>query len=255
MTKAFIVGAGPGDPELLTLAAVKVLKAADVVLFDRLVTSDILSLANPSARLIDVGKQAGEQQRKQKKIFEHFQEFAGSEKVVVRLKGGDPYIFGRGFEEYVYLSDLGYDVKVIPGVSSVIAAPALAGIPLTARGYSRGFAVVTGSCCSQCGVDWHKYSAVDTLVILMAVEQRQSIARALIDCGRPADEPIAFVENASCADQRVIRSDLRSVANGLVDVKGPAVFVVGEVTALADDERLSYEEYAFESSRARLQIA
>lgn len=259
MTKAYIVGAGPGDPELLTFAAYKAVRSADVILFDRLVSRDVLDLAKSGARLIDVGKKSGEQEEKQERIFDYFNEFSGSDKTIVRLKGGDPYVFGRGFEEYVYLLHLGYDVKVIPGITSAVAVPALAGIPLTARGISRSFAVITGHCCAGCGVDWPKYSQIDTLVILMGVAERRSIGAALIGSGRPSDEPIAFVENGSLPNERVVRATLKEMADGLVQVTGPAVLVVGQVAGLVSDPALAYEDYGFGDSREeevpRLQIA
>jgi uroporphyrin-III C-methyltransferase len=254
MPKAFIVGAGPGDPDLLTIAAAKALKLADVVLYDRLVSADILALTRANAVCIDVGKKAGEQAEKQKVIFDYFDRFADSDKTIVRLKGGDPYVFGRGFEEYVYLLHLGFDVKVIPGITSAIAVPELAGIPVTARGISRGFAVITGHCCAGCGVDWPKYAGVDTLIILMGVEERVSIARALLESGRPGAEPIAFIENGSLPNERVVRARLIDVINGQVDVSGPAIFVVGEVAALNADANLSYDDYGFSEKRQRLQV-
>src|SRR5579885_1725262 len=163
MAKAIIVGAGPGDPDLLTIAALKALQSADVILFDRLVSHAILSLGADQAERIDVGKNAGEQDEKQSRIFELFEQFASTDKIVVRLKGGDPFVFGRGYEEYAYLQHLGYDVSIIPGITSAIAVPELAGIPVTCRGKSRAFAVVTGHCCAGCGVDWPKYARIDTL--------------------------------------------------------------------------------------------
>jgi uroporphyrin-III C-methyltransferase len=232
MAKAYLVGAGPGDPRLLTIAAAEAIQAADVILCDRLVSDEIVTLARANARIIYVGKHPGEQAVVQAKIFAFFLEYAAQNKVLVRLKGGDPYVFGRGSEEYISLRELGYDVTVVPGISSAIAVPALAGIPVTARGVSAAFAVVTGHCCGDEKVSWAKFAQIDTLVVLMGVSERASIARELIAAGRPKLEPIAFVENGSTASQRIVRSNLAAVANGEVDVSSPAIFIIGAVTQM-----------------------
>jgi uroporphyrin-III C-methyltransferase len=238
MTKAYLVGAGPGDPRLLTIAALEAMRLADIVLWDRLVSEGILALVNPSAEKIYVGKEEGEQEKAQRTIFDYFEKFAKSELTIVRLKGGDPYIFGRGCEEYATLQKLGYEVEIVPGVSTAIGLPTLVGIPLTAREVSSGFAVLTGHTAKDQSVDWHAYSKVDTLVILMAVKERVRIADALISVGRSEDEPIAFIENGSLANQRVVRSTLGLMRAGSVEVSSPAVLVVGAVSALPDSARV-----------------
>lgn len=235
MSTAYIVGAGPGNPRLLTVAAVEAIQIADVILCDRLVSKEIVALAKPGAQLIYVGKHPGEQDAVQAQIFDYFAKYAGQDRVLVRLKGGDPYVFGRGSEEYISLRQLGYDVTVIPGISSAIGVPAMAGIPVTARGVAAGFAVVTGHCCGDTTIEWTKYAHADTLVVLMGVSDRVSIARHLIDAGRDPLEPVAFVENGSCVNQRVVRSTLEAVGQGLVEVSSPAVFVVGAVTKLYEN--------------------
>ena len=153
-------------------------------------------------------------------------------KVVVRLKGGDPLIFGRGAEEWQFLVENGIEVEEVPGLSSAFGAPGAAGIPLTFRGISSGFAVVTGQCENGARTDWSRYAAVDTLVILMGVRRRAEIAQALIDAGRPASEPAAFIERSSTDRERVIIRTLEEVARGLAQVESPAVFVTGEVVRL-----------------------
>jgi uroporphyrin-III C-methyltransferase len=232
MTKAYLVGAGPGDPRLLTVAALDALRSADVVLWDRLVGDEILALVNPFAEKIYVGKEEGEQEKGQQTIFDHFEKFAGSKRIIVRLKGGDPYIFARGCEEFATLKKLEYEVEIVPGLSTAIGLPTLVGIPLTARELSSGFAVLTGHSAKDQIIDWHAYSKVDTLVILMAVKERVRIAEALISAGRSSSEPIAFIENGSLANQRVIRSTLGGMSAGAVEVSSPAVLVVGKVSAL-----------------------
>lgn len=232
MSKVYLMGAGPGDPDLLTVKALRVLRAADVVLYDRLVSPEVLSLASPRAELIYVGKHEGEQETTQQLIFDLMLERAREGKTVARLKGGDPFVFGRAGEEWLSLVRTGIEVEIIPGVSSALAAPALAGVPLTYRGLSRGFAVVAGHCTGSSGVDWRDYARVDTLVILMGVKERATIARALIRAGRSPDEPAVFVERSSTPEERVVDTTLGSVAAGTVEVEAPAVFVIGAVVAL-----------------------
>jgi uroporphyrin-III C-methyltransferase len=227
--KLFLIGAGPGDAELLTVKAARVLGECDVVLYDRLTTPEVLALARRDAQLIYVGKHDGEQEREQARIFELILEHALAGRSVARLKGGDPLVFGRGAEEWERALEHGIAVEMIPGVSSAIAVPGLAGIPLTFREVSRSFAVVTGHWKTETNMDWKPYAGVDTLVILMGTKRRVSIAAALIGAGRKESEPVAFVERGSMAEERVVETDLAAVARGEVEVSGPAVMVVGEV--------------------------
>jgi uroporphyrin-III C-methyltransferase len=232
MSKVYLVGAGPGDPELLTLKALRLLRTADVVLYDRLISPAVLSLANPRAELIYVGKRQGEQEDAQNRIFRLLLDRARQDQIVVRLKGGDACVFGRAAEEWLLLARSGIEVEIVPGISSALAAPALAGVPLTCRGVSRGFAVVSGHCTGSETVDWSSYAHVDTLVVLMGVQERVSITRALIRAGRCSNEPALFVERSSTPAERVIDTTLGRVAAGEVEVESPAVFVMGAVVAL-----------------------
>lgn len=227
--KLYLIGAGPGDVELLTLKAARVLRECDVILYDRLTTAEVLSLARPGVELIYVGKHDGEQEREQARIFELILQHATAGKTVGRLKGGDPLVFGRGAEEWDIAREHGIEVELVPGISSAIAVPGLAGIPLTFREVSRSFAVVTGHWKTGTNMDWSPYAKIDTLVILMGTKQRASIAESLMAVGRDAQEPVAFVEQGSLAGQRVILTDLSTLAKGDVAVTGPAVMVVGEV--------------------------
>jgi uroporphyrin-III C-methyltransferase len=179
--------------------------------------------------LIYVGKHDGEQEREQARIFALILEHALAGRTVARLKGGDPLVFGRGAEEWEVAVEHGIDVELIPGISSAIAVPGLAGIPLTFREVSRSFAVVTGHWKTGTNMDWTPYAKIDTVVILMGIKQRALIATSLIGVGRSPQEPVAFVEQGSMAEQRVVESQLELVAKGNVDVQGPAVMVVGEV--------------------------
>jgi uroporphyrin-III C-methyltransferase len=227
--KLYLIGAGPGAAELLTVKAARVLGECDVVLYDRLTTPEVLALARADAQLVYVGKHDGEQEREQARIFELILEHAAAGRTVARLKGGDPLVFGRGAEEWEVALEHGIEVELIPGISSAIAVPGLAGIPLTFREVSRGFAVVTGHWKNGTNMEWAPYAKIDTLVVLMGTQQRVLIAESLIAAGRSPSEPVAFIERGSMADQRVVEAQLAAVAQGEVEVRGPAVMVIGEV--------------------------
>lgn len=230
--KLYLIGAGPGDPELLTIKAARVLRECDVVLYDRLVSSQILSHARPDAELIYVGKHAGEQEYTQQTIFELIAARASAGKIVGRLKGGDPLVFGRGAEEWLLALERGIPVELVPGISSAVAVPGLAGIPVTFRGVSQSFAVITAHCHEGRTADWSRYLHIDTLVVLMGVTNRAFVAQSLIAAGRRESEPVAFIEQGSLPDERITRSSLAEVAAGRVDVRSPAVLVIGEVVNL-----------------------
>lgn len=235
--KLYLIGAGPGDPELLTLKAVRALGEADVILYDRLVSAEILKHARAGAELIYVGKHHGEQERTQGEIFELIRKHATTGQVVARLKGGDPIIFGRGGEEWTLALDHGIEVELVPGVTSAIAVPALAGIPVTYRRIAQDLVIMTGHSITGNGQEespqaWAPYAAIGTLVILMGVKNRAFIAQSLIAGGRSAEEPVAFVENGTTERERVVVSTLAHVAQGLVEIHSPAVFIVGEVVNL-----------------------
>lgn len=232
MAKLYLIGAGPGDPGLLTLKAARVLGECDVVLYDRLVSADVLSFARADAELIYVGKHEGEQDHTQARIFDLIRGHALAGKIVARLKGGDPLVFGRGAEEWVLALEHGIDVELIPGVTSAVSVPGLAGIPLTYRGVSQSFAVITGHCQEGLAQQWSKYAGVDTLIVLMGVRNRRLIAEVLIAAGRNPTEPVAFIERGTLVDERIVESTLAGVAAGEVEVESPAVFVIGEVVRL-----------------------
>jgi uroporphyrin-III C-methyltransferase len=233
--KVYLVGAGPGSPDLLTVRAARVLQRADVVLYDRLVSTEILLLARSGAELVSCGKRQGEQERIQKQINAKMLRYARLGKTVVRLKSGDPMVFSRGGEEWAHLLEQGIAVEVVPGVSSALAAPALAGIPLTYRGVAGAFAIVTGHRCNQDPQSWAAYAGVDTLVVLMGVENRASIAAHLIAAGRSPQQPVAFVQSASTLREKVIVSTLAETAAGLVHAAAPAIFVIGDVVRVREE--------------------
>jgi uroporphyrin-III C-methyltransferase len=234
----WIVGAGPGDPELLTVKALRALERADVVLYDRLVGSGILELIPASAERVYVGKGHGDQDLVQPEIMLQLEGQARQGRCVVRLKGGDPFVFGRGAEEWAYLRARGVPVEVVPGISSSLAVPALAGIPLTYRAVARAFAIVTGHRAMDpdtgLPADWSDYVHVDTLVILMGVGERISIATDLIAAGREASQACAFIERGSTPQERVLVSSLQEVSDGLTEVRSPAVWVIGDVVKLRE---------------------
>ena len=236
-----IVGAGPGDPELLTIKALRALERADVVLYDRLVGAGILELIPGTAERVYVGKGHGDQDLLQPEIMLQLEEHARLGRNVVRLKGGAPFVCGRGAEEWAYLRARGVPVEVVPGISSSLAVPALAGIPLTYRAVARAFAVVTGhrAIDPETGLpaDWRDYVRVDTLVILMGVGERVGIATELIEAGRKASQACAFIERGSTPQERVLISSLQDVSDGLTEVSAPAVWVIGDVVNLRETLR------------------
>ena len=203
-----------------------------MVLYDRLVDSRTLSHARPDAEIIYVGKHHGQQEHTQAEIFALIEEQARYGKIIARLKGGDPLVFGRGAEEWALAIQCGMQVELIPGVSSAISVPGLAGIPLTYRRLSQSFVVITGHCHEGVALEWARYAGIDTLVILMGVHNRAFIAQALISAGRSPNEPVAFVERGSTDTEKVVESTLDEVASGSVTVHNPAVFVIGEVVRL-----------------------
>ena len=227
-----IVGAGPGDPELLTLRAARLLALADVVLHDRLVGDEILALARPDAELIDVGKRPGASHT-QDVINALLVSVAGSGRRVVRLKGGDPFVFGRGGEEVDALAARGIECVVVPGVSSALAAPAAVGIPVTHREVARAVTVITGhEAAGSPPVDWAAAARLGgTLVVLMGVERRAPIAGALMAGGMSGSTPVAVVVEATTTRQRTWVGRLDELADA--DVASPAVVVIGEVARRA----------------------
>jgi uroporphyrin-III C-methyltransferase len=231
-----LVGAGPGDPGLITARGLELLRQADVVVHDRLVGPELLHQARPDAELVDVGKGAGHAALAQEEINRLLVDRARRGRQVVRLKGGDPFVFGRGSEEVAACREAGVAVDVVPGVSSAIAAPAAAGIPVTARGIARSFAVLTAH---QAGPgpeapDVAALAGVDTLVVLMGRAALDRLARGLIEAGRPPDTPAACIQSATTARQRVTLATLATIAAAAErdGLEAPVVTVIGEVARL-----------------------
>jgi len=228
-----LVGAGPGDPELVTVRGASLLARADVVIYDRLIAHSLLELAPPGAERIDVGKKPGQPAR-QSDINALLIEHGGAGREVVRLKGGDPFLFGRGGEEAEALRAAGIPYDVVPGVTSAFAAPAAAGIPVTHRGLSTSVTVVTGHVgdpSAPGGVDWHALAqAGGTLVVMMGMADRARIAEALIEGGRPRDTPVSVVHWGTTEKQRTERTTLEGLAD--VDLPAPCTIVIGPVAGL-----------------------
>ena len=236
--KVYLVGAGPGDPELLTLKGLRLLRAADVIAYDRLIDTRLLAHARCDAELIDVGKIPGS--RTQNEINILLIGCAREGKKVVRLKGGDPFVFGRGGEEAQALNDAGIKFEIVPGVTSAIAAPAYAGIPLTHRDHASSFTVVTGSSAPNGrpdSIDWHALAAVPgTLVFLMAWRNLDDIASRLIAAGKPADTPAAIVSWGTQPWQRTVEGRLDSIAESAKSsgLRPPAALVIGSVVGMRE---------------------
>ena len=237
--KVSLVGAGPGDPGLLTVRGRELLRIADVVVHDRLIDPRLLDEAPPEALLIAVGKRPGAHPMAQQRINETLVRHARRGLDVVRLKGGDPFVFGRGGEEAEALARAGVPFEVVPGVSSALAAPAYAGIPVTHRDLASSFAVVTASEAADRRderVRWQALAhAVDTLVVLMGVARLPDVVARLLAAGRSADTPVAIVARATTESQQVLTGTLRDIVAQARDasVAAPAVIVIGEVAALS----------------------
>jgi len=236
--KVYLVGAGPGDPKLLTVKAVEVITSADVLIYDRLgVTDEVLNMAPVNAERIFVGKRTGLHEVPQDQITDLIVQKAQGGGIVVRLKGGDPFIFGRGGEEVEALVAQGIPFEVIPGISSSVAAPMYAGIPLTHRDYAASVAIITGHRAGNAEkpVNWVKIAnAVDTMVILMGVESLEGIVDKLLKGGISPNRSVAMIESGTLPQQRTIIATLDTiiVKANQNNLKPPSVIIIGEVTEL-----------------------
>lgn len=238
----YLVGAGPGDPGLITVRGLRLLRAADVIVHDRLVARELLDEARETAELIDVGKAPGRHRFAQEWINAMLIDRARQGMSVVRLKGGDPFVFGRGFEELSACRAAGIECAVVPGVSSAVAGPAAAGIPITCRQTARSVAIVTGQVAgdsSAPALDYHALAAMDTVVVLMGRAVLGDLTKALLAAGRSPDTPAACIERATTPDQRVSVATLGTIAetadrDGL---RAPVITVIGAVAAQAQTGR------------------
>ena len=233
-----LVGAGPGDPGLLTLRALRLLNQADVILHDHLVSDDVLRLARRDAEFIDVGKQAGDHKTSQDRIHALMLEHARAGHRVVRLKGGDPFVFGRGGEELEFLRAHDIAFEVVPGITAALACAAYAGIPLTHREHAQSVRLVTAHGKESIdGLDWRALAQErQTLAVYMGVAGLDRLRTRLLAHGRDAATPFALIENGSRPEQRVVRGTLSNLPERAREevVRSPALLILGEVAALAE---------------------
>jgi uroporphyrin-III C-methyltransferase len=231
------VGAGPGDPGLITARGLELLRSADAVVYDRLIPSSLVELARDASERFFVGKHPEDGGVPQERISQLLVELARKHRVVVRLKGGDPFVFGRGAEEAETLREAGIACVVVPGVSAAIAAPASAGIPVTHRQYASGFAVITGhECEGDSDLDWSALARMPTLVVLMGLRQLEELTARLVNAGAARETPAAVIAHGTMPDERVVVATLGTIAAeaALAQLEAPAALVVGDVVRVRE---------------------
>lgn len=239
MGKVYIVGAGPGDPDLITVKGLRAIKEADVILYDRLINKQLLDYAKPDAELIFVGKLPHYHGVIQDRINSLLVQYGKKGKVVTRLKGGDPFVFGRGAEEAEVLAEAGVPFEIVPGITSGIAAPAYAGIPVTHRDYSSSFAIVTGHMREgkDDSIKWESLATgIDTLAIYMGVGNLPYICQQLTKYGRQGDTPVALVHWGTTNVQKTVTGTLDTIVEIVQQekVENPSMIVVGEVVKVRE---------------------
>jgi len=243
MGKVYLTGAGPGDIELLTIKAMRVIKEADVIVYDRLANPDILDYAKSGCEFIYVGKEDSHHTLPQEEINEILYQLSQKYQKVVRLKGGDPLVFGRGGEEAIYLKDRDVEFEFIPGITSAIAVPEYAGIPVTHRGITVSFRVVTGHESpnkDHSQIPWENYKSDDTIIFLMGLHRLEYITKRLMEIGKPKDYPIAVISRGTRVDEKSVVGTLEDIYQKAKDLPTPALIVVGKVVNLR--EKLSWFE-------------
>ena len=237
MGRVYLTGAGPGDIELLTMKAHRVITQADVIIYDRLANPDILEMAKDGCEFVYVGKEDGHHSMPQDDINETIYQNALKYETVVRLKGGDPFVFGRGGEEAAYLYEREIKFDIIPGITSAVSAPAYAGIPVTHRGVAVSFRVVTGhespnKKTSQ--IPWENFKTDDTIVFLMGLHNLSKISSKLMEIGKDKDYPIAVISRGTTKDQKVVVGTLENIVEKAEGIPTPALIVVGHVVELRE---------------------
>lgn len=239
-SKVFIVGAGPGDPKLITLKAVEVIKSADAVLYDRLVSKKIIGMIPKKAEKVYVGRDVGNDYKHQNKTNELMLRYAKRNKNVVRLKGGDPFIFGRGGEEAEFLKRHKIKYEIVPGITSGIGSAEYSGIPLTHRDHASSVVFVTGhedAKKTKEAVNWKKLAkAVDTIVIMMGLSRLEIICEKLISGGLEKKTPVAVIQNGTTDEHRMIKGNLLNISKKVEQarVKPPSIIIIGKVVDLSD---------------------
>lgn len=237
MPKVYLTGAGPGDVELLTLKAVKAIQNADILIYDRLVNPEILELAKKECELIYVGKEDKKHTLPQEDINKLIYQASLKYENIVRLKGGDPFVFGRGAEEALYLKQKGIKFEIIPGITSAIAVPAYAGIPVTHRGLTTSFRVVTGhenpkKKISQ--IEWETFLNDETIIFLMGYHNIEIISSKLLSLGKRKDYPCAVISKGTTTEQKVVVGTLEDIVEKSKDLPTPVMIVIGEVVNLRE---------------------
>lgn len=238
--KVFLIGAGPGDPKLITLKAAEILKKADVVLYDRLISKQILQMIPKKTKKIYVGRKVGDDYKHQSDTDRLMIKFAKIKKIIVRLKGGDPIIFGRGGEEAEFLTKHGVKFEIIPGITSGIGSAVYSGIPLTHRKYSSSVAFVTGhedTMKKKESVEWKKLAkSVDTIVVLMGLSRIETICKNLVSGGLDKKTPVAVIQNGTTPKHRMVKGTLSTISKkvSIAKIKPPSVIIVGNVVKLSD---------------------
>lgn len=234
--KVYLIGAGPGDPDLMTLKAWKIIKKCDVILYDRLVDPSVVKKLPKKVKKISVGKKKGEDSDiQQKRINELIKMYYDDGKIVARLKGGDPFLFGRGGEEAVFMRENNIDFEVIPGITSAIGVPTNAGLPLTHRDYSSSVLIVPGHMREGNRLDWSAISNIDgTLVILMGASKLEEIINNLVSNGKDAKTPICIIQNGTTKKEKIIKGNLENILEiaKKKKIKAPVVIVIGKVVDL-----------------------
>lgn len=236
-SKVYLTGAGPGDIELLTVKALKVIQNADVIIYDKLANPEILKEAKKDANTIFVGKEKGFHKVPQDEINEIIYQCALKYKTVVRLKGGDPFVFGRGGEEALYLKERNIKFEIIPGVTSAISVPAYAGIPVTNRGITPSFRVVTGhrkSSDNIADINWKSFIEDETIIFLMGLHNISLIVTKLLEVGKSKDYPCAIISNGTTNKQKVIIGTLEDIVYKSKDAVSPSIIIIGEVVKLRE---------------------
>ncbi|WP_394173665.1 uroporphyrinogen-III C-methyltransferase [Guptibacillus hwajinpoensis] len=234
MGKVYLIGAGPGNPELITLKGLRAIQESDVILYDRLISEELLDYAKSGAELIFCGKLPNYHAMTQETINRFLVKYAKKGKVVARLKGGDPFIFGRGGEEAEWVSKRGIPYEVVPGVTSGAAAPAYAGIPLTHRSVSASVTFITGHLQDNSEGDWgHLAKGKGTIAIYMGVSKLPSICEKLVRHGRSAETPVAVIYQGTTENQRTVTGTLEGIAERVkqANMKNPSMIVIGEVVS------------------------
>ncbi len=233
----YLVGSGPGDPDLLTVKAARLIREAEVVIYDRLVAPEIMALVKPDAELISVGKESKRHPVPQHRINQLLIDHARTGRMIVRLKGGDPFIFGRGSEEAMALRRAGLSCEVVPGITAAQGCASSIGVPLTHRGYATGVRYVTGHCRQDLplDLDWHGLADNETtLVVYMGAANIREISERLIECGLCGDTPVLAVNNGTTPRERHLKSTLQAIAHAAAeaDFTGPLLFIIGRVVSL-----------------------